>query len=104
VDKHALGSRRLPEDGHLGRVAAEFVDVLLDPLQGRLLVHNSIIARGIVRRLVIQLGVGKEPEGTEPVVRRDNDDSFLCKGGPVIRWHVEGNLLEPPAKEKDHDR
>src|SRR5208337_28464 len=106
MDEDALPSCRLPEDGHPGRVAAERPDVPLDPLQGCDLVEDTVIARTVVRGLVVQLGMGKEAESAHAVIGRDDDNPVLCKGGPVIDRHraKRGYLPECPAIEEDHDR
>ena len=104
VDKGALRPCRLPEYCHPGRVAPECTDVALDPGKSSLLVEDPVVARSVVRGLGVELGMGKEPESAEPVVRRNDDDAFLCKSGPVIHRHGEGHFFESPAIEEDHDR
>ena len=46
--RHGSGAGGLAEDHHVGRVAVERRDVLLDPLEGEALVLDAVVARAFV--------------------------------------------------------
>ena len=68
-----LRSGRFPGDRHMRRIAAEFGDVPLHPLQRRDLVHQRVIARRSAL-LGAELAVRQEAEDPEPVTDADEHD------------------------------
>ncbi len=63
-------------NGHSFRIAAESRYVLLHPLQRRVLVEQSVIARSAIRRFFRQFGMRQEAEYAKPVADCDGDDAF----------------------------
>ena len=72
VQLSARAARALPVDGHLARVAAERSNMLLDKPQRLDLVVEPRIE--VAQALVLEFGDGKEAEGVQTVVHRDDHD------------------------------
>ena len=60
------------------RVAAESLDVILYPLDGSHLVHESIVAGTLVGCFLRELWVGEESEDALTIVGCDGDDALAC--------------------------
>src|SRR5690606_41241384 len=67
------------EDGHVIRVAAETGDVVLDPAQGFLLVHQPKVAA-----IMLKPRVGKEAQQTQTEAQGDDEDNLGYQAGRVI--------------------
>ena len=78
-------ARRLPEHRDALRIAAEGGDVALDPLEGRDLVQQTIVAGGMLGGLGRQHRVREEAKDPDTVVEADDDDSFGSQLRPVIQ-------------------
>ncbi len=88
-DADAAG--RLAEHGDVVRVAAECGDVVPDPAQRGLLVHQTVVADLVV--LGVDGRVGEEAEDVDAVVERDEDDAAV----PDQRGRV---VVVAPADEQ----
>src|SRR5690606_41987587 len=86
------------EDGHVIRVAAETGDVVLDPAQGFLLVHQPKVAA-----IMLKPRVGKEAQQTQTVVQGDDDDILVYQAGRVILTAAAAEN-ERAAMHPHHDR
>ena len=93
---NAQPTRRLAEDRHVVRVAAEPRDVALHPPQRRLLVHEAVVARGLIRGLGGQRRVREEAEEAEAVVDRDDDRALLDRAG----WGRSRRSRPRPARRR----
>ena len=94
----AEAARRLAEDGHAARIAAKLPDVVLDPAQRRLLIHESVVARRMIGRLGGQRGMGEEAQSAQPVVHGDDDDAFVHEPRRIVvvaLAHEERAAVEP---------
>ena len=92
----ALGKRRcaehadgdaaggLAEDSHLGRVAAEGRYIVVDPLQGGDLVHDTVVAGHVVGALGSEFGMGEITELSDTVIDRHKYDALLRERTAVI--------------------
>jgi hypothetical protein len=80
-DRQATG--RLTGDGDVVRVAAEPADVVPDPAQRALLVHQPVVA-GRAAGPRRQRRVGQKPQGAEPVVDGDGRDAIGRQFGRVV--------------------
>jgi hypothetical protein len=63
---HTLPAGGLSEDSHPLRIASECSDVALDPLQGKLLVHQTVVASGV--SLGINRRMSKKTQIAEAIV------------------------------------
>ena len=70
--RHATG--RLARNRHVLRIAAELLDVVPNPAQRRLLIHQAVVA-GRATGPRGERRVGKEAKRAQAVVDRDDDDS-----------------------------
>nr|CRL81798.1 hypothetical protein CPGR_05014 [Mycolicibacter nonchromogenicus] len=95
ADRHSPGG--LTGDRHFVWVAAEFVDVVPDPTQCRLLVGQAVIAG------IPQCGVGQKTERAQPVVDGDDDDASP-DGKPLRVIDIAGPPHETAAVDPHHDR
>ena len=81
VEKNGGTTGTLSVDGDLVGVAAELVDVSLDPFQGLNLIQETNV---IIRNNPTgEVGVGEESESGQTIVDGDNDN-FLALVDPVI--------------------
>ncbi len=55
------GAGGFSEEGDVGGIAAECLDVLLHPLEGGDLIEKAVVAGAVVGRLGRELGVEKKP-------------------------------------------
>lgn len=94
---------RLTADDDLVRVTAEVGDVIVDPLQGELLVEQAVVAGGVVGGLSAEVGMGEETEGAETVVDCDDDDVLGGKAGTVVRWNRACTSGEAPTVDPEKD-
>jgi len=74
-------------------IAPEFRDVLVYPFERRHLIHQAVIARGVMRGFRRQLGVRKETENAEAIICADEHDAAQRQLLPV-----EIPSLDDPAK------
>ena len=72
---NALPAGRLAKNCYTVRIPPERGDVALDPLQGELLIHQSVVAVEVTLR--IKCGVGKESQVAEPIVDGYDDQVSL---------------------------
>ena len=70
-------SRRFTSHRHATRIAAEEVDMFLDPLQRKPLIEESCIGHAPSS---LQSRPGQEAESTEAVVHRHEDQAVLLAG------------------------
>ncbi len=101
---HRERSRRLPEDRHVARIAAERGDVVAHPLERRDLIEHPVVARRAAARLARELGVREETERAEPVVDRDEHDVPLRERLAVVPRFGAGASLKPSAVDPHHHR
>ena len=101
LDAHGAGG--LAGDGHARRISTETADVVLDPMQCGNLVHETVIARGVVFGFGGQFGMGKESEGAHAVVERDDDHAGAGKGLSIVDRTVTGATGEPAAIDVNED-
>jgi hypothetical protein len=96
ADRPAAG--RLAADRHASGVAAEGGDVLLDPAQRRLVVHQPVVAG---RALSCgQLRVPQEAEGAEAVVHRHPGDPG--QGDDLGHVGLVGAAVQQAAAVDEH--
>ena len=95
---------RFAEDRHVPRIAAEGCDVGLHPFQSRHRIHQRLIARRGVSRLLRQLGMREEPERAEPVIERDDDRALTGKRFAVaVRARARAFGVRA-TEDPEHDR
>ena len=70
------GTSRFAHDGDAVRVAAEGLDIVLHPLDGSNLVHETIVAGTLIGGLLGELRMGEESEDTLTIVGCDGDDAL----------------------------
>ena len=102
VRMHAQPTGGLAEDRHVVAVAAELRDVALDPPQRGLLVHEPVVARGLVGRFGAQRRVREEAEEPEAVVQRDDDRALLDQPRRVVVVALAHD--QRAAVQPDHHR
>ena len=66
------------------RVASEDWRCLLHPLEGGVLIHEAVVARGVMRRFGGELALDEEAEDSEAVVHGDYDDVTLSEELAVL--------------------
>ena len=81
---HRPAPGRLAEDGHAAGVAAERRDVVAHPLEARHHVEEPVVARGAVRRLGRQGGVGEKAEDVQAVVDGHHHRALGRQSGAVV--------------------
>jgi hypothetical protein len=73
VEKDARATGRLAENGNIVGVTAERNDVSLHPLECELLIHDPIVAGGMIGRFSRQCWMGKKSQCAQAVIdRHDN--------------------------------
>src|SRR5208337_1710456 len=97
---HALPARRLTEYRYPVRIAAKARDVIANPLERELLIHQPIVA--IEMAFGIYRGLGKESQIPEAVIDRDDDHSFFHQLRGVV--DAPGPSRQPSAMNPDHHR
>ena len=102
ADAHRTG--RLAEDQNPVRIAPEGRSIGLHPLKRRDLVEQAVVARRTVLGLGAQAGVRQEPEGSEPVVDRDQHHALAGQRRAVEDERRTVADLVAAAVEPDHDR
>ncbi len=98
---HGHGARRLADDRHFSRIAAEFVDVASNPLERRHLIEKAVVARGVMRRLRRQIRMRHIAERADPVVEADEDHAFLGDVFAAVHRHPAGAEREAAAVDPD---
>ena len=96
------GTGAFAEDGDIAGIATELRDVALDPLESRGLVHQAVVAGGIVAIFFREFGMREEAEDTEAVIHRDDDNAFLGEVGTVLPRLGSGASDETSAINPDH--
>jgi hypothetical protein len=85
---NAETARRFTEDGHVGRVAAECVDVAAHPAECRLLIQEAVVSGRPVWRLRRQRRVGHPTESSQSVVEgHEHDVATQTDAGRNRRSH-----------------
>jgi hypothetical protein len=74
----------LAEDGDIVGVAAETGDVVVDPLEGKDLIHEAVVARGVVRGFAGELGMSEEAEDVKAVIDGDDEHAVIEQRAVVI--------------------
>ena len=91
--KDAKTTGGFAEDGHVERIPAEKEDVIADPAEGELLVHETVIPGGIGIEIVVPIrirlfrgksGMGEKPESAKTVIDGDDDDAVLYQRGRIV--------------------
>jgi hypothetical protein len=83
---HLSRTARLPEDGHVARIAAEPGDVVANPLQAEHDVFEAHVARVAIAVAADLLEIEK-PEGVQPVRDAHDDDVARTReAGAVVRF------------------
>ena len=86
-------ARRFAENGDVQGIATEEEDVVADPAEGGLLVHQAVVAgeAGGANAVVIGIGflggesgMSQEAKSAEPVVNGDDDDTVLDHRSRVV--------------------
>ena len=95
---------RLPEDHDVAGIAAEVLDVVVNPLQ-----RHEQICRAGVARLRVLLPIRRQIERTQdvqPVIDADDHDvAELAEAAAVVGVRLYGGAVrEPAAVHPDHDR
>jgi hypothetical protein len=103
--RHKVGHHRgaaagLAEDRHVSRIAAERGDIVLDPPQRELLVHDPVVCKRVA--LGIDRGMPQEAERSDPVVQRHHD--HVAAPGKLAAVVIVAFAAEQAsAIEPDHD-
>src|SRR5262249_45097005 len=100
---HRPRSRRFAKNGHASRVAAKGSDVLPDPFEGGYLIHNPVIAGGVMCAFRSQGRMGKEPKGAQPVIDSHDDRAFAGEVLAVIGGKTAGAAGKASAVNPHHD-
>src|SRR5262249_6026905 len=98
------GTGRFARDRHTLRVAAEGRDVLLHPLERRMLIEQGVIAGGALRRLLRQLGVREEAEHAQAIIYGDRHNSLLRHAFAVVAPLRTVARQKTASEEIDQDR
>ena len=98
-----IGAGGLAEEGDVVGVAAEGCDVAADPGDGGGLVHQAVVAGGVVGRLGGEFGEGEEAEDAEAVVHGDDDDAAMREELAVLAILGGAAGGEAAAVDPDHD-
>ena len=100
---HAAASGTLAEDGHVVRVTAKLLDILLNPFQRLNLVENAVVARYVVGTLCREQGVYQESEHAQTVVDRDQHHIL---GAPLLsvelRFRTESLAISATMNPQRH--
>jgi hypothetical protein len=75
----------LAEDGDVVGIAAEAGDVVVDPVEGEDLIHQAVVAGGVVRGFARELGMSEEAEDVEAVVDGDDEHAMIEQRAVVIK-------------------
>src|SRR2546425_12771551 len=97
-------ARRLAEDGHVLRVAAECGDVLPYPVERTDEVERGEVPRalGFRRAFTAQRGVAEISERSEPVVHREHDHTLGAgEVAPIVEAAVTDGV--PATVDPHHD-
>ena len=107
----AEAPRRFAEDGHVPRIAAEEPNVVADPAESELLVHEAVVTGGIGIAIAVAIricvcpgkgGMGEKAESTETVIDGHDDDPVLNQGGGIVV--VAFTKDEGAAMDPNHHR
>src|SRR5205809_4609135 len=91
----------LAEDRHVLRITAELGDVAVHPAKRGLLVHEPVVARGVITGFGGQRWMGEKSEYPEAIVDRDDDHALLDEPRRVVV--VALSDCQPPAVDPAHD-
>src|SRR6202000_796118 len=78
------GAGPFTEDGDVAGITAELRNVAFDPLERGGLIHEAVIAGGIVLVFLGEFGVREEAKDAEAIVHRNDDDAFFGEVGAVL--------------------
>src|SRR5690606_99121 len=95
---------RLPGDGHIRRIAAERLDVALDPAQRLDLVLQTVVAGNAERRFRAEPGMSQVAQNADPVIDRDDDNALPGHLRSVVDRLVAEAAPERAAVDPDHNR
>src|SRR5208283_5810824 len=96
----ALSAGGLAEDGHVRWIAAKGGDIVLNPRQRQLLVHEPIVA--VFMTFGIDRALSEESQIAEAVVEGDDDDALFYEPLRVVR--SAGSFNEAAAVNPNHHR
>ena len=82
--RHGDGTGALAHDGHLGGIAAESRDILLDPLETFDHVQKAVVAGNPPLVLGGKFRQGQEAQGAGPVFKTDKHDALLGELAAVL--------------------
>src|SRR4249920_1521042 len=91
-------SRRLTSQSDVRRVAAEVRDIFPDPLQGRDLIQQRVVAGCVMRRLSAQFWRREKPEDAESIFDAYENHASLVDGRihcPAARSAAVGSAMNP---------
>ena len=83
VNYHRPTASGLAKDSHIGRISTEGGNVALNPLQGCLLVHMTVIDMELVGSLGSKRGMCEETEAPDAIVHANSDHALA---GDAIQW------------------
>jgi hypothetical protein len=107
----AEAPRRFAEDGHVQRIASEKPDVIANPAESELLIHEAIITSGIGIAVAVSIrirlfpgksGMSEKAESAETVINGHDDDPVLDKRGGIVV--VAFTSDEGAAMDPNHHR
>ena len=97
------GAGAFAEDGDVAGIAAELRDVALDPFERGGLIHQAVVAGGVVAVFLGEFGVREEAEDAEAIVHRNDDDAFFGEVRAVLARFGGCAGGEAAAVDPDHD-
>jgi hypothetical protein len=86
------------------RVAAEGRDLMAKEFDRLLLIHDTIVASGIVRRLRLELGMSQKAERTHAIVESNHDHILGCKMRAIVSRYTSGATLESSTVDPEEHR
>ena len=86
------------------RVASELCNVVDHPVQRQYLVHQSVVARGVMRRLVCQLRMREKAEDAQAVVDGDGDHAVADQRAVIVERASTRSADVGSAMNPEHDR
>src|SRR4029079_7771799 len=100
MGKSAEATGRLAADRHSGRVSAEMADIVADPFECELLVHQAVITGDPI---AVQGTVGEQAECAETIVDGHDDDLVGADQDAGVELRA-GTGHEPAAMHEYPDR
>ncbi len=101
ADVHRAGG--LAEDGDVVGVAAEAGDVVVNPAEGEDLIHEAVVARGVMRRFADEFGMREEAEDAEAVVEGDDEHAVVEQRALGVETARTGAAEVGAAVDPEHD-